>query len=106
MSEVRSFLGHAGLYRCFIKDFSKITTPLCKLLSKELDFLFDQACKYAHDELKRCVTSAPTSQPPNWDELFEIMCDASDYVVGVVLRKIIGKNLHVIAYAPHMLDKA
>jgi len=32
--EVRSFLGHAGFYRCFIKDFSKITAPLCKLLAK------------------------------------------------------------------------
>ena len=83
--EVRSYLGHAGFYRCFIKDFSKITTPLCKLLAKEVDFVFDQACKDAHDELKRRVTSAPIIQPPNWDEPFEIMCDASDYAVGVML---------------------
>ena len=33
--EIHSFLGHAGFYRCFIKDFSKITAPLCKLLAKE-----------------------------------------------------------------------
>ena len=54
--EVCSFLGHAGFYRRFIKDFSKITAPLCKLLAKEVDFVFDQACKDAHDELKRRVT--------------------------------------------------
>jgi hypothetical protein len=71
--EIRSFLGHTGFYRRFIKDFSKITTPLCKLLAKEVDFVFDQACKDAHDELKRHVTSAPIIQPPNWDEPFEIM---------------------------------
>ena len=104
--EVRSFLGHAGFYRRFIKDFSKITAPLCKLLSKELDFVFDQACKDAHDELKRCVTSAPIIQPPKWDEPFEIICDASDYLVGVVLGQRIGKNLHVIAYASCMLNGA
>jgi hypothetical protein len=104
--EIRSFLGHAGFYRCFIKDFSKITAPLCKLLAKKVDFVFDQACKDAHDEIKRRVTSAPIIQPPNWDEPFEIMCDASDYVVGVVLGQKIWKNLHVIAYASRMLDGA
>ncbi|KAL9346349.1 hypothetical protein Peur_061202 [Populus x canadensis] len=96
--EVRSFLGHAGFYRRFIKDFSKITAPLCRLLAKEVDFVFDQACKDSHDELKRRVTSAPIIQPPNWDEPFEIMCDASDYAVGAVLGQRIGKNLHVIAF--------
>ena len=68
--------------------------------------MFDQVCKDAHDELKRRVTSAPIIQPPNWDEPFEIMCDASDYAIGVVLGQRIGKNLHVIAYASRMLDRA
>jgi hypothetical protein len=77
---------------------------LCKLLAKEVDFVFDQACKDAHDELKRHVTSAPIIQPPNWDKPFEIMCDASDYAVKVVLGQRIGKNLHVIAYVFRMLD--
>jgi len=67
--EERSFLGHAGFYQRFIKDFSKITTPLCKLLAKKVDFMFDQACKDVHDELKRRVTSAPIIQPPNWMSL-------------------------------------
>ena len=35
---VRSFLGHTGLYRRFIKDFSKIAKPLCRLLEKEVVF--------------------------------------------------------------------
>jgi hypothetical protein len=43
--EVRSFLGHTGFYRCFIKDFFKITAELCKLLAKKMDFVFDQAFK-------------------------------------------------------------
>jgi hypothetical protein len=50
--ELRSFLGHAGFYRRFIKDFSKITAPLCKLLAKEVDFVVDQACKDAMMSLK------------------------------------------------------
>jgi len=104
--EICSFLGHAGFYRHFIKDFSKITAPLCKLLAKEVDFVFDQACKDVHDDFKRHVTSAPIIQPPNWDEPFEIMCDASDYAVGAVLGQRIGQNLHVIAYVSCMLHGA
>jgi hypothetical protein len=106
MREVRSFIGHGDLYRCFIKDFSKIIAPLCKLLAKEVDFVFDQACKNTHNELKRRVTSTPIIQPPNWDEPFEIMCDVSDYAVWVVLGQRIKKNLHVIAYVFCMLDEA
>jgi hypothetical protein len=71
-----------------------------------VDFVFDQACKDAYNELKRPITYAPIIQPPNWDEPFEIMCDASDYMVGVVFGQRIRKNLHVIAYASRMLDGA
>ncbi|KAD4180181.1 hypothetical protein E3N88_28772 [Mikania micrantha] len=41
---VRSFLGHAGFYRCFIKDFSKITRPITRLLEKDVEFVFDEEC--------------------------------------------------------------
>jgi hypothetical protein len=45
VKEVRYFLGHARFYRRFIKDFSKIARPLCKLLVKETPFIFDEDCK-------------------------------------------------------------
>ncbi|RZB65128.1 Vacuolar-processing enzyme [Glycine soja] len=51
--EVRSFLGHAGFYRRFIKNFSKVTLPLSNLLQKEVEFDFDDRCKEAFDCLKR-----------------------------------------------------
>ena len=63
--EVRAFLGHAGFYRRFIKDFSKIASPLCKLLAKDVEFIFDDACKVAFDKLKKLLTSAPIIQPSN-----------------------------------------
>ena len=83
--EVRSFLGHAGFYRRFIKDFSKIALPLCNLLQKDATFDFNEECQRAFKKLKEVLTSAPVIQPPNWDLPFEIMCDASDYAVGAVL---------------------
>ena len=50
--EVRSFLGHAGFYRRFIKDFSKITKPLTELLMKDVEFIFDNKCLEAFQTLK------------------------------------------------------
>ena len=52
VKEVRSFLGHAGFYRRFIKDFSKIALPLTNLLQKEVHFEFRKECKEAFDKLK------------------------------------------------------
>ncbi|RDX93500.1 Retrovirus-related Pol polyprotein, partial [Mucuna pruriens] len=50
--EVRSFLGHASFYRRFIKNFSKLSLPLSKLLQKDVEFNFDQLCIEAFQELK------------------------------------------------------
>ncbi|XP_050890921.1 uncharacterized protein LOC127096386 [Lathyrus oleraceus] len=104
--EIRSFLGHAGFYRRFIKDFSKIALPLSNLLKNDVTFSFDDKCKQAFDFLKKALTSAPIIQPPDWTLPFELMCDASNYVVGVVLAQRVDKAAHVIYYASRTLDSA
>ncbi|KAK9033724.1 hypothetical protein V6N11_049909 [Hibiscus sabdariffa] len=104
--EIRSFLGHAGFYRRFIKDFSKFAQPLCNLLHKDQIFDFDSDCKDAWDGLKEKLISAPIVQPPNWEHPFELMCDASNTSVGVVLGQKVDKEPHVIAYASCTLDSA
>jgi hypothetical protein len=106
MKEIRSFLGHARFYRRFIKDFSKIARPLCRLLAKETPFEFDDECVKAFGALKEILTSTPVIRPPIWGEPFEIMCDASDYAVGVVLGQRIEKLPHVIYYASRTLNNA
>ena len=49
---IRSFLGHARFYRRFIKNFSKISRPLCRLLEKDAKFDFDESCRFAFEEIK------------------------------------------------------
>ena len=85
VKEIWSFLGHVGFYRRFIKDFSKIVRPLCELLAKDAPFDFNDKCQTAFEILKKTLTSTPIIQPPNWVVSFEIMCDASDYAMRVVL---------------------
>ena len=103
---VRSFLGHAGFYRRFIKDFSKIAKPLTNLLMHDVPFIFYDACLSAFDRIKAALISVPILQPPNWDLLFEIMCDASDYAVGAVLGQRKNGLPYVIYYTSKVLDNA
>ena len=79
---VRSFLGHAGFYKRFIKDFSRIAR-LMNLLAKDAPFNFDEECLVAFYTLNKALVTSPIIQPPDWKLPFEIMCDANDYAVGV-----------------------
>jgi len=100
----RSFLGHAGFYRRFIKDFSKIAKPLCNLLVKENDFVFDAECLESFSVIKKKLVTAPVIIAPNWDIPFELMCDASDYVVGAVLGQRHEKFFHAIYYENQVIS--
>ncbi|XP_038885832.1 uncharacterized protein LOC120076127 [Benincasa hispida] len=82
--EIRKFLGSAGFYRRFIKDFSKLAVPPSTLLQKDVPFDFDKKCQEAFDTLKEKLTTTPILQPQRWDVPFEIMCNASNLAVGTV----------------------
>ncbi|GJW85654.1 reverse transcriptase domain-containing protein [Tanacetum coccineum] len=71
---VRSFLGHAGFYRRFIQDFSKISRPITHLLEKDTPFVFSQDCINAFETLKKKLTEAPILVVPDWNLPFELMC--------------------------------
>jgi len=77
----------------FIKDFSKVAKPLFLLLAKDAPFHFSKECEPAFVALKEVLTTIPILHPPVWEEPFELMCDASDYAIGVVLGKMIDKKL-------------
>ncbi|CAM8968884.1 unnamed protein product [Rhodiola kirilowii] len=104
--DIKSFLGHAGFYRRFIKDLLKKALPLSNLLQKDVPFEFTDSCREAIDELKLALTSVPIIQAPDWDQSFEIMCDARDYAVGAVLGQRVDKKPIVIYYASRTLDAA
>ena len=103
---IRSFLGHAGFYRRFIRDFSKISKPLCSLLEKDSVFMFDEQCLHAFEELKKKLISAPIVVAPDWSLPFEVMCDASDMAVGAVLGQRRNKVFHSVYYASRTLTGA
>ncbi|KAK8924217.1 hypothetical protein KSP39_PZI019125 [Platanthera zijinensis] len=103
VKSIRSFLGHAGFYRRFIQNFSKITKPLTHLLEKEAPFIFDSECLVAFNIIKDKLINSPILVAPDWSFPFEIMCDASDYAVGAVLGQRVDKYFHPIYYASKTL---
>lgn len=106
IKDIRSFLGHAGFYRRFIKDFSKISKPLCALLDHNKPFNFDEPCLQAFEELKKQLVIAPIVIASEWTLPFELMCNANDYAVGAVLRQRKNKVFHAIYYASGILMDA
>ncbi|GJT27620.1 reverse transcriptase domain-containing protein [Tanacetum coccineum] len=106
IKSIRSFLGHAGFYRRFIKDFSKIARPLTKLLEKDTPFEFDDECRRAFESLKEKPICAPVIVSPNWNLPFELMCDASDFAIGAVLGQKDGKTFHPMYVASKTLNSA
>lgn len=82
---IRSFLGHAEFYRRLIKDFSLIVHPLSHLPKKDVPFVFDTTCLRAFKKLKELLTTIPVMMLPDWSLSFKLMCDTSDFEIGVVL---------------------
>nr|GEY98797.1 hypothetical protein [Tanacetum cinerariifolium] len=106
VKDIRSFLGHAGFYLRFIKDFSKIARPMTRLLEKDTPFLFSKECVEAFPTLKRKLTEAPILIATDWDMPFELMCDASDFAISAVLGQHQEKHFRPIHYASKTMTEA
>ena len=97
MRDVRSFLGLAGYYRIFIKDFSKLASPLFGLLGKYVEFIWLENYQEALDTLKRKLVTTPILRGPNWALPFHIYTDASNKAIRVALGQI-DENLPYAIY--------
>jgi hypothetical protein len=85
LSHLRSFLGLAGFYRCFVRDFSVIAAPLNDLMKKGVPFYWGAAQEHSFNTLIDKLTHAPLLQHPNFGKTFELECDASGIGIGGVL---------------------
>eukprot|EP00253_Pinus_taeda_P009982 PITA_09982 len=104
--DVWSFLGLAGHYRRFIKDFSKLASPLFGLLAKDVEFKWSDDCQKALNELKDKLVSAPILRGPNWAVPFHIHTDASNKAIGATLGQLEEKLPYAIYFVSKNLSKA
>jgi hypothetical protein len=96
--EVRTFLGHVGYYRRFIKKISKHTSPLFFMLTKDVEFCWTNNCELSLADMKQKLSTAPILRGPNWALPFHISSDASDTAIDAVLGKQEDKYPYVIYY--------
>lgn len=101
--EIKSFLGLAGYYRRFIKNFSAIALPLVALLKKNTEFIWNAKCDEAFGTLKKAITSPPILQYPNFNKMFTITTDASSYAIGSVLSQDVNSIDLPVAFASRTL---
>ena len=101
VTDIRSFLGLAGYYRRFVKNFSSLAKPMTSLMKKDAPFIWTDQCETSFQRLKDALTSAPILTIPEGTEGYEVYCDASGLGMGCVLMQH-GK---VVAYASRQLKK-
>ena len=107
VDNIRSFLGLAGYYRAFIKNFATIASPLTRLLKKNVPFQWNKVHQQSFDTLKTALTQAPVLSFPNYNLPFTICTDASAAGIGAVLmQQTENSRPHVIAFASRVLNDA
>nr|GEY01965.1 DNA-directed DNA polymerase [Tanacetum cinerariifolium] len=90
----------------FIQDFSKIARLMTHLLENETPFVFSKDCIDAFETLKKKLTETLILVVPDWNLHFELMCDASDFAIGAVLRRRKTKHFQPIHYASKTMTEA
>ena len=104
--ELRRFLGMAGYYRRFCKDFSGKAAPLTDLLKKKVKFGWSDRCQKAFDGIKRTLSTEPVLKAPEFEKQFHLTVDASDEGIGAVLMQEDDEgHLHPVSYYSKKLNK-
>jgi hypothetical protein len=104
---IQSFLGFANFYRRFIRDFTKITTPLTTLTKKEVPWLWNDTAQQAFEQLKPAMISEPILQHFDPDRTLTREPDASEYTIGAVCSQPDNSNvLHPLGYFSRKLKDA
>lgn len=106
VKQIRRFLGMAGWYQRYIKNFSAIAAPITDLLKNSDRFLWTKDANEAFEKLKSSLTTAPVLTHPDFNERFYIQCDASMTGVGGVLFQLKQGEEHPIAFMSRKLNAA
>ena len=97
------FLRTWNSFKKFIQRYSKLTAPLVELTEPRVafDFSTNEKAQAAFTNLKQCLTRAPVPCLPDLNKPFEVICDASGFGCGAVLKQ----NDNAVAYYSYRTNK-
>jgi len=107
IKEVQKFLGFCNFYHHFVKNYSALAQPLFNLTKKDVPFHWDQAEEQVFRDLQSTLMLAPVLILPDYDKLFTLITNASDYTTGSILEQedAFGRS-HAVAYFSKSLQPA
>ena len=105
-SEAQSFLGLAGYYRCYVKNFAAIAGPLHALTKKDAIFHWSDECQQAFDRLTTLLTTSPITAFPDFNLPFRLYTDTSTAGLGAILAQIQDGKERIICCASRSLNQA
>ena len=105
-TEVRSFLGLAGYYRRYVKNFAAIAAPLHALTRKDAVFHWSEECQTAFDQLKTLLTTSPITAFPDFSQAIRLYTDASTAGLGAILAQVWDGKERIICCASRALNQA
>ena len=105
-TEIRSFLGLAGYYRRYVKNFAAIAGPLHALTRKDAVFHWSAECQTAFDKLKTLLTTSPITAFLDFSQAFRVYTDASTAGLGTILAQVRDGKERIICCASRALNQA
>lgn len=104
--EILSFLGLAGYYRRFVKNFSQLASKMTELLKDKVQWNWSDVVEQSFLSLKRAITTAPVLRSPDQSKSFIVTTDASRFAVGAELSQEHEGKLYPVAFMSKKLSPA
>ena len=104
-TEVRSFLGLAGYYRRYVKNFAAIAAPIHALTRKDAVFHWSEECPSTFDRLKALLTTSPITAFPDFSQAFRLYTDASTAGLGAILAQVRDGKERIICCSSRALNQ-
>jgi hypothetical protein len=87
VTQTKRFVGVAGFYRHYFRNFASKAKPMCKLLRKDEEFKWTKTCNKSKEWMKTSMTCLLMLMVPNWKIKFHVHTNASNFAVGVILAQ-------------------